>query len=99
MFILVAYDINECENEDNAKRASKVFKMCKRYLFRLQKSVFYGELDKIRYKELKEKLSKLVLFDTDSLTILSAKNKNNIVQEFLTKDKDINTLIIGGSDR
>ena len=46
MFIILAYDIH-------TKRASKVLKICRKYMMHVQKSVFEGDLTEAKLKKLK----------------------------------------------
>lgn len=44
MYVVLVYDVSQQEN--GAKRWSKIFKICKRYLTHIQNSVFEGEISK-----------------------------------------------------
>lgn len=76
MFVVVSYDIKM--DEGSAKVLQKIFKTCKKYLFRFQNSVFVGELSKIELDNLKCELSKYIR-KIDKCDILVAKNIKNIV--------------------
>ena len=44
MYIVLVYDVSQEEN--GARRWSRIFKICKKYLTHIQNSVFEGELSK-----------------------------------------------------
>lgn len=44
MYIVLVYDVSQAEN--GARRWSRIFKICKKYLTHIQNSVFEGELSK-----------------------------------------------------
>ena len=86
MYVMVLYDIT---NEQN-----KVRKICRKYLFQIQYSVYVGELDNYNYNLLETKLKDVVDFEADSLIILTAKNKNNLQTKYLTSNKKYDTSIL-----
>lgn len=62
MFIILTYDVN-------SKRVGKVMKCCKRYLYRVQNSVFEGHLTEAKLKKLKKELFHLIDASSDSIRI------------------------------
>ena len=62
MWIILAYDINE-------KRVNNVYKICLKYLIRVQKSVFIGEIGWANLKILKKSLEEKIILDEDSIQI------------------------------
>jgi CRISPR-associated protein Cas2 len=60
MFVILVYDVNE-------KRVAKALKICRKYLYWVQNSVFEGELSKANYKRLKYELSNIIHDDEDSV--------------------------------
>ena len=62
MFVIVTYDVNK-------KRVGRILKLCRRYLFRVQNSVFEGEITESRLEELKRSLYKLIDTATDGVRI------------------------------
>lgn len=62
MFIILTYDVN-------SKRVGKVMKCCKRYLYRVQNSVFEGYLTETKLKKLKKELVHLIDSSYDSIRI------------------------------
>lgn len=93
MFIILSYDI--ADSAQNQNRTLKVFKLCKKYLFHLQRSVFWGELDKKTKKVFQMKLCSLIDFEKDSCVLFSLRNKNNLSIECLAKPEKIDAIIIG----
>ena len=66
MHIILVYDINE-------KRVSKVLKICRKYLYHVQNSVFEGEISEARLEKLKTELKKVINQDEDSIIIYTFK--------------------------
>lgn len=62
MFVVLAYDVNQ-------KRVGKIMKLCKRYLHRVQNSVFEGELTQKSLDELKHSIQNLIDVQTDGVRI------------------------------
>ena len=62
MFIILSYDMN-------AKRVHKASKICCKYLHRVHKSVFEGELTEAKLRKLKQELEKVVNPKQDSVCI------------------------------
>jgi len=52
-YIFLFYDINE-------KRVHKVFKICKKYLYHHQKSVFRGAISPSQFLNLKQELNQII---------------------------------------
>ena len=81
MFIILAYDISMDEN--GRRNLTKVFKICKQYLYHCQNSVFIGELKPILLEELKCKLTPHIRQETDNLLIFSIRSNKAVKQYFL----------------
>lgn len=62
MNIILVYDINE-------DRVQKVLKTCRKYLHRVQNSVFEGEITEAKLEKLKLELKKIIHEDEDSVII------------------------------
>ena len=60
MFVIMAYDVN-------ARRVAKVLKVSRRYLVRVQNSVFEGEITPGRLEALKHELNAIIHSDEDSV--------------------------------
>lgn len=74
MYIILTYDINK-------KRVGKAMKICRKYLFHLQKSVFEGTLTEAKLKKLKQELEKLIDPNTDSVCIYEMDSTKYIQKE------------------
>lgn len=62
MFIILVYDVNK-------KRVNKVLKICRKYLERVQNSVFEGQITEAKLKALKNELYKHIVPKQDSICI------------------------------
>lgn len=62
MFVILTYDVN-------CKRVGKVLKLCRKYLYRVQNSVFEGKITEKRLGELKQGLVRLIDTQTDGVRI------------------------------
>ena len=90
MLIIVAYDIFMDEN--GAKILRNVLKICKKYLFRMQYSIFVGELSKQDIESLETELKK-ILRKSDKCDIMKIKNIKNLEHISLTaSEQKINIL-------
>ena len=91
MFIVVSYDIKM--NEKGGSVLQQTFKICKKYLFRLQKSVFIGELSKCEFEDLKCELNHCIR-KIDKCDIIVAKNIKNIVHYDVSKHYECDKTLI-----
>lgn len=62
MFVILVYDVN-------AKRTNKVMKACRKYLIRVQRSVFEGKITEAKLEKLKKEIKKICHEDEDSVMI------------------------------
>ncbi len=62
MFIILAYDISHI-------RVGKVMKICRKYLFHVQRSVFEGHITERTLEQMKEELCRIVEPEEDSVCI------------------------------
>lgn len=85
MYIILVYDIKL--DREGARVLRRVFKVCKRYLTHVQKSVFEGELTPSKLASLKEELKKLIRKDEDSLIVFKSSNKKWLQKEFWGMDE------------
>lgn len=74
------------EDKKGARVSRNVFKICKKYLTHVQKSVFEGELTKAQLAKLKSELNKWVRSDEDTIIIFKNNNKKWLKKEFLGMD-------------
>lgn len=76
MFVILTYDVKQ-------KRQSKIRKICKKYLFHAQKSVFEGYLTEAQLTMLKNELASYVDPDEDSLCVYKVPNYRNMIKDEL----------------
>ena len=69
-------------DEGGAKALRNIFKICKKYLTHIQKSVFEGEVTELQYIKLRAELSKHIRKDRDSIIIFKSRNENWLEKEF-----------------
>lgn len=62
MFVILVYDIGE-------KRVGKILKIARKYLYRVQNSVFEGEISEANLKMLKQEIFNKINKETDSIII------------------------------
>ncbi len=86
MFVVLVYDVN-------VKRITHVHKVCRRYLYWVQNSVFEGEITEEKLRELVKELRKIIDEEEDSLMIFKFRFKNMVRRTIVGKDKSD-----GGSD-
>ena len=63
MYVILVYDISL--EEKGARVLNRVFKICKKYLSHVQKSVFEGEITPAKLKKLEQELKEDVSEDLD----------------------------------
>ncbi len=91
MYVLLIYDIIADEKGPYISR--NIFKICKRYLTNIQKSVFEGKLTELQLYSLKSELKKYIRKDKDSIIIFSSRSEKWVKKEFLGKEDDLNSNI------
>lgn len=84
MYIILVYDIEMDKSGPRILR--RVFKICKKYLTHVQKSVFEGELTAAQLEKLKSELNAWIRDDQDSLIIFKNNNKKWLKKEFIGID-------------
>lgn len=80
MYCILGYDVEM--DEGGAKALRNIFKICKKYLTHIQKSVFEGEVTELQYIKLRAELSKHIRKDRDSIIIFKSRNENWLEKEF-----------------
>ena len=86
MFVIVAYDVN-------AKRNSKVLKVCRKYLLHVQKSVFEGIITEAKLKRLKNEIAQVINRDEYSIMIYQFETLKYSTKEVIgVYEKDSNFL-------
>ncbi|SER80402.1 CRISPR-associated endonuclease Cas2 [Lachnobacterium bovis] len=87
MYVVLIYDI---PLEDGGARIQRnVFKICKKYLFHIQLSVFEGDISKVQLKQLKNELDKYIRKEKDSIIVFKSREKRWLEKEFYGKVDDI----------
>ena len=76
MFIILTYDVKQ-------KRQRKIMKVCKKYLYHVQKSVFEGYLTEKQLFDLEKELEYYVDPETDSLCVYKVPHYRNVVKDEL----------------
>ena len=85
MLVLITYDVNT-ESAVGRKRLRQVAKACQNYGVRVQNSVFECELDSGQLLMVKDKLSRLIDMEKDSLRFYNlGSSGRNKVQHFGAK--------------
>ncbi|EIM8286538.1 CRISPR-associated endonuclease Cas2 [Listeria monocytogenes] len=89
MYVILIYDISI---ENGAKVWRNVFKICKKYLTHVQKSVFEGEITPALLVKLRMELDKYIRDDQDSVIVFSSRQQRWLEKEFwgLTDEKTSN---------
>lgn len=86
MFVIVTYDIN-------AKRVSKVMKICRKYLHHVQKSVFEGIITESKVYRLKKELESVINTEEDKICIYKIESlKYTSKEEIGVVDKAYNII-------
>lgn len=81
MYIVLMYDI--MMDKKGAKVHRNTFKICKRYLTHIQKSVFEGNLSELNLMKLKSELNKHIREEKDSLLIFKSRDEKWLEKEFI----------------
>jgi CRISPR-associated protein Cas2 len=81
LYVILMYDILLDENGNKVLR--NVFKICKKYLTHVQKSVFEGNLTELNCMKLKMELDKYIRNDRDSVLLFKSRDEKWLDKEFL----------------
>lgn len=81
MYCILIYDI---DNLDGSKVSRHVFKIAKKYLIHIQKSVFEGELSDSQYNKMYMELKKELRKNLDSCIVFKNSNAKWLEKEFIT---------------
>lgn len=92
MYIVLVYDVSQEEN--GARRWSRIFKICKKYLTHIQNSVFEGELSKGQLAQLQKELKEYIDKELDSVIIFKSRQEKWLDKEFWGKEDDLTSFII-----
>lgn len=92
MYIVLVYDVSQEEN--GARRWSKIFKICKKYLTHIQNSVFEGELSKGQLAQLQKELKEYIDKELDSVIIFKSRQEKWLDKEFWGRKDDLTSFIL-----
>ena len=73
MYVIAMYDINTM-TKAGRKRLRQIFKLMKRYLIRIQNSVFEGEMTKAKFEEMKSKVKEIIDSTIDSVIFFKSRD-------------------------
>lgn len=80
MKVILVYDINE-------KRVGKVLKICRKYLYWVQNSVFEGEISEAKLERLKTEPRRTINLEEDSVIIYTFRTEWYSKREIIGLDK------------
>lgn len=92
MYIVLVYDVSQAEN--GARRWSRIFKICKKYLTHIQNSVFEGELSKGQLAQLQKELKEYIDEELDSVIIFKSRQEKWLDKEFWGRKDDLTSFIL-----
>lgn len=92
MYIVLVYDVSQEEN--GARRWSRIFKICKQYLTHIQNSVFEGELSKGQLAQLQKELKEYIDKELDSVIIFKSRQEKWLDKEFWGRKDDLTSFIL-----
>lgn len=85
MYVILVYDIKL--DKEGPRILRRVFRICKKYLTHVQKSVFEGEMTPAKLASLKKELKNWIRKDEDSLIVFKSSNKKWLQKEFWGMDE------------
>ena len=90
MYVILVYDIST--DDDGGRISRNIFKICKRYLTNVQKSVFEGEITPVLLRKLYLELRGFIRNDKDSVLLFKSRQEKWLEKEFwgLEDDKTSN---------
>ena len=92
MYVVLVYDVSQEEN--GARRWSRIFKICKKYLTHIQNSVFEGELSKAQLAQLQKELNEYLDKELDSVIIFKSRQEKWLDKEFWGRNDDLTSFIL-----
>ena len=92
MYIVLVYDVSQAEN--GARRWSRIFKICKKYLTHIQNSVFEGELSKGQLAQLQKELKEYIDKELDSVIIFKSRQEKWLDKEIWGRKDDLTSFIL-----
>ena len=79
MHVILVYDFGE-------KRVGKMLRLCRKFLFRIQNSVFEGDISDIKLKELLKKARTFMNKEEDSIILFKYPSSVRIDKEIIGKE-------------
>jgi CRISPR-associated protein Cas2 len=76
MYIILVYDIGQ-------KRVGKMLKHCRKYLNWIQNSVFEGEINQGKLKEMMDTAYEIMDDEVDSIIVFKSRNKEWLEKEIM----------------
>ena len=92
MYVVLVYDVSQEEN--GARRWSRILKICKKYLTHIQNSVFEGELSKAQLAQLQKELNEYINKELDSVIIFKSRQEKWLDKEFWGRNDDLTSFIL-----
>lgn len=92
MYVVLVYDISQEGN--GARRWSRIFKICKKYLSHIQDSVFEGELSNAQLESLKQELNRYIDKELDSVILFKSRQEKWLDKEFWGKEDDLTSFFL-----
>ena len=92
MYVVLVYDISQEKN--GARRWSRIFKICKKYLSHIQDSVFEGELSIAQLERFKQELKGHINKGLDSVILFKSRQQKWLDKEWWGKQADVTSFII-----
>lgn len=89
MYVVLIYDIATDEGSPRVTR--NVFKIAKKYLTHIQKSVFEGNLSELNFRKLEQELSRFIRKDRDSVIIFQSREERWMEKSFWGVDESEKT--------
>jgi len=87
MYVILIYDIQTI-TKPGQRIMQKIFKLCKKHLHHVQKSVFEGELTESKYMELKSDVENLINIQTDSVIFFLSRDEKWLDKELIGLQED-----------
>jgi len=87
MYVIAMYDINT-QTKAGQKRLRRTFKLMKKFLIRIQNSVFEGELTKAKFEELKLKINDIIDSKKDSVIFFKSRDIKWMDKDICGFEKD-----------
>ena len=87
MYVIAMYDINT-ETKAGRRRLRQIFKLMKKYLIRIQNSVFEGEITKAKFEEMKLKVKGLIDSTIDSVIFFKSRDIKWMDKDICGFEKD-----------